>query len=78
MSVWLPQTNRRIPRRRGLRLALTMLSAALLAGIVGSGCDHSGPARENQPPTAEITTSPVEGDTTSYRLRALGAPRLKA
>jgi hypothetical protein len=57
--------------RSGGRQLLPLLLVAVIAFLFAAGCGDDGPGgRANESPTAELTTSPVEGDTLDYRLRA--------
>ncbi len=57
-------------RVMGMR-RLAWIPLVAVACVLWAGCGDDGTGRrENLPPTAELTTSPVEGDTLDYRLRA--------
>ncbi len=49
---------------------LCLAAAVAAVAFVAAGCGDDGPGtRANQPPTAELTSGPVQGETTLYRIR---------
>ncbi len=57
----------RLLRARSIHI-IPLIVLAAAAAFAGCGDDGTG-TRVNQPPTAELTSGPVEGGTTFYRIR---------